>query len=1064
MFKQNLEKINYPEAEKNILKFWEKNKIFEKSISSRDERNLFTFYEGPPTANGKPGIHHVMARTLKDLICRYKTLKGFRVERKAGWDTHGLPVEIEVEKELGIQNKSEIPNYGVAKYNAACKASVFKYLNLWEQMTTRMGYWIDLDSAYITFKNEYIESVWWSLSELFKKGLLYKGFKIVPQCPHCETPLSSHELSLGYEEVRDPNVYAKFKLKDEDASILVWTTTPWTLISNVALAVGPEIDYVKIKVEGHGVLYLAKARLSVIKEEYTIIEELKGQKLLDKEYEPLFDYIAVDKKAWYVIPGEFVSTEDGSGVVHIAPAFGADDYEVSKKFNLPFIQPVTIGGRFTDEVKDFAGRLVKTIKFKTHEEKGADPDILKNLKERKLIYSSSNDYLHSYPHCWRCDNPLIYYARDSWYIKTTELATKMIELNKTINWAPPEVGSGRFGNWLEENKDWSLSRDRYWGTPLPIWVSEDDEEMFCVGSIAELKEGFIVRDNKKIFIKDLPDSEIDLHKPFVDEIKFERNGKIFSRTSELIDVWYDSGAMPFAQYHYPFENKVWFEKHAFPSDFICEGIDQTRGWFYTLHAIATMLFNNVAFKNIIVNELILDKKGLKMSKSKGNSVDPFVLFEKYGADATRWYLVTNSPPWRPTLFDEEGLVEVQRKFFGTLVNTYSFFALYANIDKFKFDEASISYDDRPEIDRWIISKLNALIEEYESLMNNYDVTKAARAVSNFTIDHLSNWYVRRCRRRFWKSEMNANKLSAYQTLYECLVKVCVLTSPFAPFIAEEIYLSLNSITKKDKFESIHLFEFPKSAYRDKNLEEKMDVAQRVVFLTRAMRAKANLKVRQPLRKLMVVVDKSKNDALAKMKDVILDEVNIKELVVLNDDSEIVNKSAKANFKAIGPKFGKKVNLVANMIKQLNRNSISLLEKGEKVFLNVDGGEISVTKEDVEIISSEITGWVVEKEEDIITAVDTELDDDLIAEGLAREFVNRVQNMRKDAGFEVTDRIEIKFSGNAKIVDAVKQFQSYISSETLSENLSETKIFNGGFKQDWKIGEIDFSIQIEKVND
>ncbi|HAB54265.1 MAG TPA: isoleucine--tRNA ligase, partial [Ignavibacteriales bacterium] len=518
------------------------------------------------------------------------------------------------------------------------------------------------------------------------------------------------------------------------------------------------------------------------------------------------------------------------------------------------------------------------------------------------------------------------------------------------------------------------------------------------------------------------------------------------------------------QYHYPFENKVWFEKHAFPSDFICEGIDQTRGWFYTLHAIATMLFNNVAFKNIIVNELILDKKGLKMSKSKGNSVDPFVLFEKYGADATRWYLVTNSPPWRPTLFDEEGLVEVQRKFFGTLVNTYSFFALYANIDKFKFDEASISYDDRPEIDRWIISKLNALIEEYESLMNNYDVTKAARAVSNFTIDHLSNWYVRRCRRRFWKSEMNANKLSAYQTLYECLVKVCVLTSPFAPFIAEEIYLSLNSITKKDKFESIHLFEFPKSAYRDKNLEEKMDVAQRVVFLTRAMRAKANLKVRQPLRKLMVVVDKSKNDALAKMKDVILDEVNIKELVVLNDDSEIVNKSAKANFKAIGPKFGKKVNLVANMIKQLNRNSISLLEKGEKVFLNVDGGEISVTKEDVEIISSEITGWVVEKEEDIITAVDTELDDDLIAEGLAREFVNRVQNMRKDAGFEVTDRIEIKFSGNAKIVDAVKQFQSYISSETLSENLSETKIFNGGFKQDWKIGEIDFSIQIEKVND
>jgi isoleucyl-tRNA synthetase len=891
---------------------------------------------------------------------------------------------------------------------------------------------------------------------------LYKGFKIVPQCPHCETPLSSHELSLGYDEVRDPNVYAKFKLKDEDASILVWTTTPWTLISNVALAVGPEIDYVKINVEGHGVLYLAKARLSVIKEEYKILEELKGKQLVNKEYEPLFNYIPVDKKAWYIIPGEFVSTEDGSGVVHIAPAFGADDYEVSKKFNLPFVQPVTIGGRFTDDVTDFAQRLVKTIKFKTHEEKGADPDILKNLKERKLIYRSSNDYLHSYHHCWRCDNPLIYYARDSWYIKTTDIAQKMIALNKTINWAPPEVGSGRFGNWLEENKDWSLSRDRYWGTPLPIWISEDGEEIFCIGSIAELKEGFFLRENKKVLIKDLPDSEIDLHKPFVDEIKFERNGKIFSRTSELIDVWYDSGAMPFAQYHYPFENKEWFEKHAFPSDFICEGIDQTRGWFYTLHAISTMLFNNVAFKNIIVNELILDKKGLKMSKSKGNSVDPFALFEKYGADATRWYLVTNSPPWRPTLFDEEGLVEVQRKFFGTLLNTYSFFALYANIDEFKFKEDLIPYNERPEIDRWIISKVNALIEEYESLMDSYDVTKAARAVSNFTIDHLSNWYVRRCRRRFWKSEMNANKLSAYQTLYECLVKVSVLASPFAPFIAEEIYLNLNSITIRDKFESVHLFEFPKSSYRDKELEEKMDVAQRVVYLTRAMRAKANLKVRQPLKKMMVVVDKSKNDALVKMKDVILDEVNIKELVLLNDDSEIVNKSAKANFKAIGPKFGKKVNLVANTIKRLDRIAISLLEKGEKIPLNIDGEELFVTKDDVEIISTEITGWVVEKEEEIVAAVDTELNDELIAEGFAREFVNRVQNMRKDAGFEVTDRIEIKYFGNPKIVDAVRKFQSYISSETLSENLFETNYFNGGYKQDWKINELECSIQIEKV--
>lgn len=1063
MFKQNLEKINCPEIEKQILEFWQANKIFEKSISSRDENNLFTFYEGPPTANGKPGIHHVMARTLKDLVCRYKTLKGYRVERKAGWDTHGLPVEIEVEKELGIQNKSEIPKYGIAKYNAACKASVFKYLNLWEQMTTRMGYWIDLNSAYITFNNEYIESVWWSLSQLYKKGLLYKGFKIVPHCPHCETPLSSHELSLGYQDVRDPNVYVKFKLKDEDASILVWTTTPWTLISNVALAVGKEIDYVKVNVDGHGVLYLAKERLSVIKEDYTVLAELKGRELLNREYIPLYNYVPVDKKAWYVIPGDFVSTEEGSGVVHIAPAFGADDYEVSKKFNLPFIQPVTISGRFTEEVTDFANRLIKTIKFRTHEEKGCDPDIIKNLKERNLIYRSTNDYLHSYPHCWRCDNPLIYYARDSWYIKTTEVAPRMIELNKTINWAPPEVGSGRFGNWLEENKDWSLSRDRYWGTPLPIWVSEDGNEMFCVGSLAELKKGFIERDGKRISLKNLPESEIDLHKPFVDDILFEKNDKIFRRTPELIDVWYDSGAMPFAQYHYPFENVEWFEKHAFPADFICEGIDQTRGWFYTLHAIATMIFDSVAYKNIMVNELVLDKKGQKMSKSKGNTVDPFELFEKYGADATRWYLVTTSPPWRPTLFDEEGLVEVQRKFFGTLVNTYSFFALYANIDKFTFQQDLIPYSNRPEIDRWIISKLNSLIKDYESLMDSYDVTKAARAVSSFTIDHLSNWYVRRCRRRFWKSEMNMNKLSAYQTLYECLVKVCILTSPFAPFIAEEIFLNLNKVTKNEQSESVHLVRFPEIVYIENELEEKMDVAQRVVCLTRAIRAKANLKVRQPLRKLMVVVDKSKNDALLKMKEVILDEVNIKELIILNDDSEIVSKSAKANFKKIGPRFGKKVNTVVNLIKQFDRSAIDCLEKGEEVKLNVDGEEISINKEEVEIISTEIKGWIVEKEEDIITAVDTELDEDLIAEGLAREFVNRIQNMRKDAGFDVTDRISIKFYGNSKIIDAVMKFQSYISSETLSEKLIETKNFNDGYKQDWKIGELDCSIQIEKVN-
>ena len=1063
MFKQFDEKINYPEIEEQILKFWQENKIFEKSISSRDENKPFTFYEGPPTVNGKPGIHHVMARTLKDLVCRYKTMKGFRVQRKAGWDTHGLPIEIALEKDLGFTQKSDIEKYGVAAFNKKAKELVYHHIEMkegWRTLTERMGYWIDLDNPYITCTNEYIESVWWALSEYFKKGLIYKGFKIVPQCPHCETPLSSHELALGYKDVQDPNVYVKFKLKDEDASILVWTTTPWTLISNVALAVGPDIDYVKIKTEKHGVMYLAKARLSVIKEEYTILQELKGSDLLNRDYEPLFNYIPVNKRAWYIIAGDFVSTEDGSGVVHIAPAFGADDYEVSKKYDLPFIQPVTKSGRFTEEVTDFAGRLIKTIQFETHEEKGVDPDIIRNLKERGLIYRATNDYMHSYPHCWRCDNPLIYYARDSWYIRTTQVAQRMIELNKTINWYPPEVGAGRFGNWLEENKDWSLSRDRYWGTPLPIWIN-DDGDMFAVGSIAELKEGFVERDGKRILVKDLPEEEIDLHKPFVDEVKFERNGKIYKRTPELIDVWFDSGAMPFAQFHYPFENVETF-KNKYPADFICEGIDQTRGWFYTLHAIGTMLFDNIAFKNVIVNELILDKEGQKMSKSRGNTVDPFDLFDKYGADATRWYLITTSPPWKPTLFDEEGVLEVQRKFFGTLINTYSFFALYANIDKFNFSEDLIPYDERPEIDRWIISKLSSLVKEYEELMDNYDVTKAARQVANFTIDQLSNWYVRRSRRRFWKSEINKNKLSAYQTLYECLITISKLTAPFAPFIAEEIYQNLNSVTKKENYESVHLADFPQPSYFDKELEEKMDIAQRVVYLTRSIRAKHNLKVRQPLRKIMVAVDKEKQDALRKMQDVILEEVNIKELIVLEDDSSIVNKTAKPNFKVIGPKYGKLVKALTNVIKELDKNSIAELEKSGKLDLEVEGQNIQITLEDVEIVSHEIEGWFVESEEGVTVAVDTELTEDLIAEGYAREFVNRVQNMRKDAGFDVVDRIFVDVSGDEKFLNYIQKFSDYISNEVLAESIRYEGKMNG-YKQNWQIGDYECEIIIAKQN-
>ncbi|RKZ00292.1 MAG: isoleucine--tRNA ligase [Ignavibacteriae bacterium] len=1049
MFKQNLNTASYPEIEKLILKFWEENKIFEKSISSRPEENLFTFYEGPPTANGKPGIHHVISRTLKDLVCRYKTLKGYRVERKAGWDTHGLPVEIEVEKKLGIKHKSEAIDFGIEKYNQACRDSVFTYLDLWEKMTTRMGYWVDLDSAYVTLTNNYIESVWWALKTLFDKGLIYKDYKIVPQDPQSETVLSAHELALGYRETKDPSVYALFKVKNSDEYFLVWTTTPWTLISNVALAVGPEITYVKVLNKEKKII-LAEELLSVLDGDYEVLEKVKGSELEDVEYEQLFDYVKATKKAFYVCTAEFVSTEDGSGIVHVAPAFGADDYDLSKKYDLPMMQPVTRGGLFTEEVTDFAGQFVKD----------ADKDIIYKMKQEEKLYKKET-ITHTYPFSWRNEDvPVIYYARESWFIRTTSIADRMIELNKTINWQPPEIGAGRFGNWLEENKDWALSRDRFWATPLPIWVS-DDGDLFAVGSIAELKEGFIEENGKRKPVSEI--EEIDLHKPFVDKILFEKDGKIYKRTPELIDVWFDSGSMPFAQYHYPFENKEWFEKNAFPADFISEGIDQTRGWFYTLHAISSMLFDNVAFKNIIVNELILDKKGLKMSKTKGNTVDPFMLFEKYGADATRWYLVTNSPPWRPTLFDEEGLVEVQRKFFGTLLNTYSFFALYANIDKFKYKEAPVPFEKREEIDRWIISRLNSLVEEYEKLMDSYEITKAARAVSGFTVDHLSNWYVRRCRRRFWKSEMNENKLAAYQTLYECLETICKLTSPFTPFLSEEIYQNLNSVTGKEGYESIHLSEYPKVGKTDKELELKMDIAQRVVYLTRAMRAKGNLKVRQPLKKIMVAVEANMREALAMMKDVILEEVNIKELVILEDDSEIVQKSTKANFKSIGPRFGKQVKQVAAAITALGKSEISKLEAGEEIPLSIDDSELTITKEDIIVISSEIKGWAVESNGTVTVAIDKELDEQLIAEGLAREFVNRVQNMRKDAGFEVTDKIKIYYSGSKLIVGAVESFNQYIANETLAECLERNGNEDKGFKQDWEIGEQKCSINIEKTS-
>ena len=1017
MFKELSEKISYPAVEQEILNFWKTNQIFEKSVSTRSGKPGFTFYEGPPTANGRPGIHHVMSRTLKDLVCRYKTMCGFQVHRKAGWDTHGLPVEIEVEKQLGFKHKDEIVKYGVAEFNRKCRESVWKYKTDWEVMTEQMGYWVDLTKPYVTFENDYIESVWWALRKFFDAGLIYKGYKIQPYCPRCETPLSSHEVSLGYDDVKDPSVYVKMKLRNQpDTSFLVWTTTPWTLISNVALAVHPDVDYVKVENKGEK-LILAEARLAVLDGEYIVLEKMKGKTLAGLEYTRLFNYHAVEKKAFYVVKADFVTTADGSGIVHMAPAYGEDDYQMSKKYDLPTIHPVNKSGEFGSEVTDFAGKFVKD----------ADPLIIQNLKTRHILYRKET-ITHSYPHCWRCKTPLLYYARESWYIKTTAYAARMIELNKQINWVPPEVGEGRFGNWLEENKDWALSRDRFWGTPLPIWVCESCKKQKCIGSVAELRQGENVQE------------PLDLHKPFVDEVTFRCDcGGTMKRTPELIDVWFDSGAMSFAQWHYPFENKELIDSgEQYPADYICEGIDQTRGWFYSLHAIGTFLFDKPAYKNLIVNELILDKDGQKMSKSKGNTVDPFQIIKKYGADTTRWYLVTTSPPWRPTMFGEEGLGEVQRKFFGTLVNIYAFFALYANVDGFRHTEANIPVADRPEIDRWVLSELHSLVTRYTEFMDAYDVTKAAKGVSDFTIDQLSNWYVRRNRRRFWKSEQGKDKTAAYQTLYECLITVVKLMAPFAPFLADELYRNLNDITRKESWESVHLAGLPvaDTSVMDRVLENRMERAEKIVMLVRAMRMKSNLKVRQPLKRIILpIADDREREAVQQMEDMILDEINVKTIEYVTDESGIVKKKAKANFKSIGPKFGKSVQRVAGRIKELTVAEIGDLERSGTLNLPVNGSTVTIDRDDVEIIREDIQGWLVESDGGLTVALDTELNDELRAEGIAREFVNRIQNMRKDARFQVTDRIAIFYRAGERIDRVVQSMASYIKNETLAVELS-----------------------------
>jgi isoleucyl-tRNA synthetase len=1057
MFPHLPDQLSFTALEREILAFWRESDVFARSVESRPADRTWTFFEGPPTVNGIPGIHHILSRGLKDMFCRYKTMQGFRVRRKAGWDTHGLPVEIALEKQLGIKDKAEIETrVGVANFNRMAKEFVYEHINKpggWRELTERMGYWVNLDDPYITCTNEYIESVWWALSQFFQKGLIYRGFKIVPQCPHCETPLSSHELALGYDEVRDPSLYVKVRVAGgqstgegvaipQNAFFLVWTTTPWTLISNVALAVGAEIDYLMTTDPESGETYIfAEARRDSLDPDHkwAIDARIKGKDLERLRYERLFSYVPVDRDAFYVVLGDFVSTEDGTGIVHIAPAFGQDDYEVARRYDLPILQPVTPGGRFTEAVTDWANRPVKTLTFQDRVEEGVDKEIVIALKGRGQVLKFANDYLHSYPHCWRCDNPLIYYARDSWYIRTTEYADAMIEKNREIRWQPPEIGSGRFGNWLEENKDWSLSRDRYWGTPLPIWVNEEDPaDIFAIGSIEDLKQGEYLNEDGTLTPVAAIADRIDLHKPFVDNVIFRRDGKVYRRTSELIDVWFDSGAMPFAQWHYPFENRELFERH-FPANFIAEGIDQTRGWFYTLHAIATPLFGRPATRNILVNDLVLDEKGQKMSKSRGNVVDPFMILNKYGADAARWYMITNSPPWKPTPFSETDLKNTVITGFVRLTNVYGFFSLYANIDGFTYAEPRIPVAGRAEIDRWILSVLNSLIDEYTALMDAYEPTRAMRLVGEFTDELLANWYVRRNRRRFWKGEMSRDKLAAYQTLYECLISVAKMMAPLAPFLSEYLFRALNGATGLEPVDSVHLSLMPQVEHLaiDRELERRMANAQKVVALARMLREKSKLKVRQPLRRILIAVSNdAEREEYRRVEEIIMDELNVKgvEYVGSDESSDVVRKKAKPNFKAIGPKFGKEAKGVAAAINAISAAQITELQRNGSLILTVGNDSFTIFPEDIEILHEDIEGWLVASEGAITVALDTELDQELVNEGIAREFVNRVQKLRKDSGLDVTDRIRLHFAADETLAATLASLRDYIMHETLAVEL------------------------------
>jgi isoleucyl-tRNA synthetase len=1058
--------INWPLLEEEVLKSWKEEGVFEKSIVNRKDSPTFVFYEGPPSANGVPGIHHVMGRTMKDIFCRYKTLQGYRVDRKGGWDTHGLPVELQVEKRLGITKEDIGKTISVEDYNKACKEDVMKFKGLWDDLTERIGYWLDLDDPYVTYEKDYIESLWNLLKRLYDKGFLYKGHTIQPFSPAAGTGLSSHELNQPgtYKMVKDTTIVAQFKVKGSDNRyFLAWTTTPWTLPSNTALGVGKKIDYVLVstfnRYTGTPIeVYLAKDLVSkhfnmdhqaegdmsfevgdkVLP--FKILEESKGADLVGMEYEQLMPYHQPeDGDAFRVLAGDFVTTEDGTGIVHLAPSFGADDNRVAKQNGVGSLTLVDRQGRFVDGMGEFSGRYVKNYRDEDESAPGyktVDVEIAIKLKTEDKAFKVEK-YEHNYPHCWRTDKPILYYPLESWFIKTTAVKDKLVSHNNTINWKPKHVGEGRFGNWLENLVDWNLSRSRFWGTPLPIWRSENDEEI-CIGSIEQLSSE-IEKSIEAGFMDSNPVNEegFDLHRPYVDDIYLcSSSGAKMTRETDLIDVWFDSGAMPYAQWHYPFEGEDKFKEN-YPADFIAEGVDQTRGWFFTLHAIAVMLEDSVAYKNVLANGLVLDKNGLKMSKRLGNAIDPFETIDKYGADAVRWYMISNAPPWDNLKFDLDGVDEVKRKFFGTLANTYAFFTLYANIDKFTGLEDQVELDKRPELDRWVLSKLNSIMEEVEVSMNDHDPTRATRAIQEFVIEHLSNWYVRLGRRRFWKGEMSEDKLAAYQTLSTCLEKVSILMASFSPFYADRLYRDLN--TMKGVKSSVHLADFPKADLNivDKELEERMQIAQELSSMVLSLRKKEGLKVRQPLQKIMVpIMDETFEERLLKVKELVLSEVNVKELECLDKDNELLERTVKPDFRKLGPKVGKKMKQLAGAISEWKDEDINLLEEAGKVELDVDGETVEILREDVEIIFQDIPGLLVTSNGKMTVALDINLSNELREEGISREFINKVQTMRKEMGFEVTDKIKVKIDGDEEVIGALKSFNTYISNEILAVHIEQ----------------------------